>query len=36
MARENQSGNYPTPIIDRHSRPGTVIRLIVLAVVLVG
>lgn len=36
MARKNQSdGNYPTPVIDRHSKPGTVIRLIVLAVVLV-
>ncbi|MCP4316212.1 MAG: response regulator [Hyphomicrobiales bacterium] len=36
MARENQSGNYPTPIIDRHSKPGTVIRLVVLAIVLIG
>ncbi len=36
MARKNPSGgNYPTPMIDRHSRPGTVVRLIVLAVVLV-
>ncbi len=36
MARENQSGNYPTPIIDRHSKPGTVKRLIILAIVLIG
>ena len=36
MARENQPANYPTPIVDRHSKPDTVIRLIVLAVVLVG
>ncbi|WP_419912804.1 cell cycle histidine kinase CckA [Hoeflea sp.] len=36
MARENQSGDYPTPIIDRHSKPGTVVRLTVLAVVLIG
>lgn len=35
MARKNPSGSYPTPMIDRHSRPGTVLRLIVLAVVLV-
>jgi two-component system cell cycle sensor histidine kinase/response regulator CckA len=36
MARKNQSdSSYPTPMIDRHSRPGTVIRLIVLAIVLV-
>lgn len=36
MARKNQSdSSYPTPVIDRHSKPGTVIRLIVLAVVLV-
>lgn len=36
MARENQSGIYPTPIIDRHSKPGTVKRLIALAIVLIG
>ncbi|MEM6462055.1 MAG: response regulator [Pseudomonadota bacterium] len=36
MAREKPSGNYPTPIIDQHSKPGTVARLIVLAVVLIG
>ena len=36
MAREKLSGNYPAPIIDRHSKPGTVLRLIVLAVVLIG
>ncbi|WP_136656898.1 response regulator [Nitratireductor sp. XY-223] len=36
MARDNQSGDYPTPIIDRHSKPGTVVRLTVLAIVLVG
>ncbi len=36
MARKSQSdGRYPTPVIDRHSKPGTVIRLIVLAIVLV-
>ena len=36
MARKNPSvGGYPTPVIDRHSKPGTVVRLIVLAVVLV-
>ena len=36
MARKNPSGgSYPTPMIDRHSRPGTIIRLIVLAIVLV-
>ena len=36
MARDSQSGDYPTPIIDRHSKPGTVVRLTVLAIVLVG
>ena len=36
MARKNPSdGGYPTPMIDRHSRPGTIMRLIVLAIVLV-
>ena len=36
MARKNPSDHsYPTPMIDRHSRPGTIVRLIVLAIVLV-
>jgi len=36
MARSNQSGgSYPTPVIDRQLRPGTGVRLIALAIVLI-
>ena len=36
MVQRNTAGDYPTPIVDRHAKPGAVVRLVILGVVLIA
>lgn len=36
MTKLQQGGNYETPLVDRGKRGGTVIRIVLLALVLIG
>ncbi len=36
MAQKKPAGSYPTPIIDRNAKPGTVVRLVILGIALIA